>query len=242
MRPRGTICCRGSFCTERETFSPWQKLPRQQIVPRGRILLASLREKITPTPNKTAKEARESSRVHWSVDQDKNEKTGFLDLSPSRETKVDWEKLGEDRGCLKLPGWQILGDPRNLVKAQRFLDLSPSRETEVDWEKLGDDRGSQARTQIDNDYSHFVKFKHQVKEAKKLNTKLSTCTTINTRKKLQLTMDIPSLTLSKARERCVWVEVANRVPALVYRRVQKWRYPWRPLTSPLGGTDGSGAT
>ncbi|KAI8484902.1 hypothetical protein Bbelb_373090 [Branchiostoma belcheri] len=42
---------------ERETFSPWQKLPRQQIVPRGRILLASLREKITPTPNKTAKEA-----------------------------------------------------------------------------------------------------------------------------------------------------------------------------------------
>ncbi|KAI8516314.1 hypothetical protein Bbelb_048950 [Branchiostoma belcheri] len=42
---------------ERETFSPWQKLPRQQIVPRGGILLASLREKITPTPNKTAKEA-----------------------------------------------------------------------------------------------------------------------------------------------------------------------------------------
>ncbi|KAI8505439.1 Protein smg8 [Branchiostoma belcheri] len=42
---------------ERETFSPWQKLPRQQIVPRGRILLALLREKITPTPNKTAKEA-----------------------------------------------------------------------------------------------------------------------------------------------------------------------------------------
>ncbi|KAI8500408.1 1-phosphatidylinositol 4,5-bisphosphate phosphodiesterase [Branchiostoma belcheri] len=42
---------------ERETSSPWQKLPRQQIVPRGRILLASLREKITPTPNKTAKEA-----------------------------------------------------------------------------------------------------------------------------------------------------------------------------------------
>ncbi|KAI8483653.1 hypothetical protein Bbelb_385910 [Branchiostoma belcheri] len=51
----------GVFATERrlerESFSPWQKLPRQQIVPRGGILLASLREKITPTPNKTAKEA-----------------------------------------------------------------------------------------------------------------------------------------------------------------------------------------
>ncbi|KAI8493087.1 carbohydrate binding [Branchiostoma belcheri] len=33
-------------------------LQQQQIVPRGGILLASLREKITPTPNKTAKEAR----------------------------------------------------------------------------------------------------------------------------------------------------------------------------------------
>ncbi|KAI8478548.1 hypothetical protein Bbelb_437150 [Branchiostoma belcheri] len=50
---RITIMTPASF----ETFSPWQKLPRQQIVPRGRILLASLREKITPTPNKTAKEA-----------------------------------------------------------------------------------------------------------------------------------------------------------------------------------------
>ncbi|KAI8498660.1 hypothetical protein Bbelb_238620 [Branchiostoma belcheri] len=49
--------------SERKTFSLWQKLPRQQIVPRGRILLASLREKITPTPNKTAKEARQHRHV-----------------------------------------------------------------------------------------------------------------------------------------------------------------------------------
>ncbi|KAI8482587.1 hypothetical protein Bbelb_396540 [Branchiostoma belcheri] len=60
----GRFAAEGVFATERRfrapTFSPWQKLPRQQIVPRGRILLASLREKITPTPNKTAKEARVS--------------------------------------------------------------------------------------------------------------------------------------------------------------------------------------
>ncbi|KAI8520266.1 hypothetical protein Bbelb_000200 [Branchiostoma belcheri] len=52
---------------ERETFSPWQKLSRQQIVPRGRILLASLREKITPTPNKTAKEASSNIRKRKQV-------------------------------------------------------------------------------------------------------------------------------------------------------------------------------
>ncbi|KAI8489490.1 ATP binding [Branchiostoma belcheri] len=46
-----------SRSNKRETFSPWQKLHRQQIVPHGGILLASLREKITLTPNKTAKEA-----------------------------------------------------------------------------------------------------------------------------------------------------------------------------------------
>ncbi|KAI8502478.1 hypothetical protein Bbelb_200660 [Branchiostoma belcheri] len=65
MRPRGTICCRGTFATERRfprsnkrgNLLSVAKVPRQQIVPRGRILLASLREKITPTPNKTAKEA-----------------------------------------------------------------------------------------------------------------------------------------------------------------------------------------
>ncbi|KAI8511321.1 hypothetical protein Bbelb_104210 [Branchiostoma belcheri] len=53
---------------ERETFSPWQKLPRQQIVPRGGILLASLREKITPTPNKTAKEATKSQPMDCSLE------------------------------------------------------------------------------------------------------------------------------------------------------------------------------
>ncbi|KAI8479443.1 hypothetical protein Bbelb_428130 [Branchiostoma belcheri] len=77
MPPRGTICCRGTFATERrfprsnKTASNRRlertlergnllsvaKVPRQQIVPRGGILLASLTEKITPTPNKTAKEA-----------------------------------------------------------------------------------------------------------------------------------------------------------------------------------------
>ncbi|KAI8486056.1 hypothetical protein Bbelb_361560 [Branchiostoma belcheri] len=42
---------------ERGNLLSVAKVPRQQIVPRGGILLASLREKITPTPNKTAKEA-----------------------------------------------------------------------------------------------------------------------------------------------------------------------------------------
>ncbi|KAI8503211.1 hypothetical protein Bbelb_190320 [Branchiostoma belcheri] len=74
MPPRGTICCRGSFChgekvlLESETFSPWQKLPRQQIVTRGRILLASLTEKITPTPNKTVKEASKNmGKLGWTL-------------------------------------------------------------------------------------------------------------------------------------------------------------------------------
>ncbi|KAI8503971.1 hypothetical protein Bbelb_180390 [Branchiostoma belcheri] len=65
MPPRGTICCRGTFATERrfprsnkQNLLSVAKVPRQQIVPRGGILLASLREKITPTPNKTAKEAK----------------------------------------------------------------------------------------------------------------------------------------------------------------------------------------
>ncbi|KAI8504385.1 hypothetical protein Bbelb_175030 [Branchiostoma belcheri] len=68
MPPRGTICCRGTFATERRfprllergNLLSVAKVPRQQIVPRGGILLASLREKITPTPNKTAKEAKRS--------------------------------------------------------------------------------------------------------------------------------------------------------------------------------------
>ncbi|KAI8502549.1 hypothetical protein Bbelb_192510 [Branchiostoma belcheri] len=43
---------------ERGNLLSVAKVPRQQIVPRGGILLASLTEKITPTPNKTAKEAK----------------------------------------------------------------------------------------------------------------------------------------------------------------------------------------
>ncbi|KAI8480630.1 Alpha-ketoglutarate-dependent dioxygenase alkB 2 [Branchiostoma belcheri] len=82
MPPRGTICCRGTFATERRfprskvlssrrleavllergNLLSVAKVPRQQIVPRGGILLASLTEKITPTPNKTAKEARPRPR------------------------------------------------------------------------------------------------------------------------------------------------------------------------------------
>ncbi|KAI8505432.1 hypothetical protein Bbelb_166210 [Branchiostoma belcheri] len=48
------------FCWSGKPSLRAQKLPRQQIVPRGRILLASL-TKITPTPNKSAKEASSSA-------------------------------------------------------------------------------------------------------------------------------------------------------------------------------------
>ncbi|KAI8511244.1 hypothetical protein Bbelb_103440 [Branchiostoma belcheri] len=95
MRPRGTICCRGSFChgekVSRSNNSPWQKLSRQQIVPRGRILLASLREKITPTPNKTLKEATMLQLL--------------LPLSacPSHSGSVDFDRPNDRR--IDLPGF-----------------------------------------------------------------------------------------------------------------------------------------
>ncbi|KAI8507657.1 C-type lectin domain 17 member A [Branchiostoma belcheri] len=74
MPPRGTICCRGSFCRG-EKDSPSNKLEREQVG--ARILLSAAKipsaanrpsrrhiywrrsqKKVTPTPNKTANEAR----------------------------------------------------------------------------------------------------------------------------------------------------------------------------------------
>ncbi|KAI8499493.1 hypothetical protein Bbelb_225440 [Branchiostoma belcheri] len=69
---------------ERGNLLSVAKVPRQQIVPRGGILLASLTEKITPTPNKTAKEATYSSPKSYLL-------SNSLDSSMSRSRDIKLE-------------------------------------------------------------------------------------------------------------------------------------------------------
>ncbi|KAI8491972.1 hypothetical protein Bbelb_303450 [Branchiostoma belcheri] len=95
MPPRGTICCRGRI---RESFFSRQKLPRQQIVPGGGILLASLTEKRAPTPNKTAKEARlYDEKDLLQPKRTCSDETDKDDLPTSRTSQRMWHRTGQDQ-------------------------------------------------------------------------------------------------------------------------------------------------